>query len=97
MPPAVEIYTVPFCGYCIRAKRLLEARGVTYAEYDTSTDESAMVRLQNSGARRTFPQIFINGENIGGCDDLYRLDRDGSLDRLLDAKPAGDRPGPSSG
>jgi glutaredoxin 3 len=79
----VEIYTVPGCGYCIRAKRLLEERGIAFAEHDVSVDDSALERVRSSTKRRTFPQIFIDGEEIGGCDDLHRLDADGTLTQMI--------------
>jgi glutaredoxin 3 len=81
--PKVEIYTVPFCGYCVRAKHFLEQRGVDFVEYDASTDEAAFARVRAATTRTTFPQIFVDGHPIGGYDDLYRLDRDGTLGRLL--------------
>ena len=79
----VEIYTKPTCPYCIRAKTLLQSKNVDFIEYDVSdpADQDAMIERANS--RRTVPQIFINDEHIGGCDDLYALERSGQLDQLL--------------
>jgi len=80
----VEIYTTPLCGYCHAAKRLLTAKGAAYAEIDVSRDpalRAAMVQRSQGG--RTVPQIFIGGVHVGGCDDLYALDRAGRLDPLL--------------
>ncbi|MFN3360308.1 MAG: glutaredoxin 3 [Pseudanabaenaceae cyanobacterium] len=85
----VEIYTWQFCPFCIRAKALLERKGVKYIEYKIDGDEAAreaMVRRGKDG-KRSVPQIFINDEHIGGCDDLYALERDGKLDILLNAAP----------
>ncbi len=82
----VELYTTPICGYCARAKRLLEAKGVPYVEHDVMRDPSLraeMIRRSNGG--RTVPQIFIDGRPIGGCDDLMALERAGKLDALLRA------------
>ncbi|WP_085787032.1 glutaredoxin 3 [Ketogulonicigenium robustum] len=80
----VEIYTTPTCGYCAAAKSLLQRKGVSYAEVDVSGNpdlRAAMV--QRAGGSRTVPQIFIGGQHVGGCDDLYALDSAGKLDPLL--------------
>ena len=77
----IEIYTTPYCPYCVRAKALLQQKGVEYTETDVSDDRSAMTR--RAGGRQTVPQIFIDDRHIGGCDDLYALDRSGELDPLL--------------
>jgi glutaredoxin 3 len=80
----VEIYTSPTCGYCYAAKRLLSAKGVSFAEVDVvrHPDRRAeMTKRANGG--RTVPQIFIGGEHVGGCDDLYALDGAGKLDAML--------------
>lgn len=82
--PRVEIYTTPWCPYCLAAKRLLTLRGVAFEETDVSRDSSlrqAMMRRANG--RHTVPQIFINGRHIGGSDDLHALDRAGKLDPML--------------
>jgi glutaredoxin 3 len=85
----VEIYTWQTCPYCIRAKLLLWWKGVNYTEYKIDGDESARAKMaERAEGRRTVPQIFINGQPIGGCDDLYRLDTAGQLDSLL-AQPVG--------
>lgn len=82
----VEIYTTPFCGYCLRAKRLLAQKGVAYAETDVSADAGLRVEMMTrAGGRRTVPQIFVGGIHIGGCDELYALDRVGRLDPMLAA------------
>jgi len=80
----IEIYTSPFCGYCHRAKRLLAQKGAAYTETDVTTDPTLRAEMvQRASGRRTVPQIFIGGTHIGGCDELYALDRAGQLDRLL--------------
>ena len=82
--PLVEIYTSPFCGYCHAAKRLLKDKGVAYTEIDVMQHperKPEMINRANGG--RTVPQIFIDGQHMGGCDDLYALDRCGGLDPLL--------------
>ena len=80
----VTIYTTPICPYCVRAKSLLGRKGVAYEEVDVMMDQKARDEmLAKSGGARTVPQIFIGGTHVGGCDDLYALDRDGKLDPLL--------------
>lgn len=80
----VEIYTTPTCPYCLRAKALLNEKGVEYRETDVS--QSAALRsamTARAGGRHTVPQIFIDNKHVGGCDDLYALDDRGALDPLL--------------
>ncbi|MEC3860721.1 glutaredoxin 3 [Mesobacterium sp. TK19101] len=82
----VEIYTTPFCGFCHAAKRLLTQKGVAFSEVDVWSEadrKAEMVQRANGG--RTVPQIFIGGTHVGGCDDLYALERAGKLDPLLQA------------
>lgn len=80
----VEIYTWQTCPYCIRAKLLLWWKGVNYTEYKIDGDGGARIRMaERANGRRSVPQIFINQHHIGGCDDLYALDRQGQLDSLL--------------
>lgn len=80
----VEIYTWQTCPYCIRAKMLLKWKGVKFTEYKIDGDGAARVRMaERANNRRTVPQIFVNDQHIGGCDDLYQLDREGKLDPLL--------------
>lgn len=80
----VELYTWQTCPYCIRAKMLLWWKGVNFTEYKIDGDEAARTKMaERANGRRTVPQIFINQEHIGGCDDLYRLDAAGELDPRL--------------
>ncbi len=82
----VEIYTSPLCGYCHAAKRLLKEKGVSFSEIDVLANpnrKGEMISRANGG--RTVPQIFIGDVHVGGCDDLYALDRAGKLDPLLAA------------
>lgn len=82
----VEIYTSPFCGYCVRAKRLLEQKGVPYREIDVLSARGAKAEMiERANGRRTVPQIFIDGESVGGSDELHALERAGKLDTLLAA------------
>lgn len=79
----VKIYTTPICPYCVRAKRLLDAKGVAYEEIDVSGDDRARIDLAERTGRRTVPQIFIGEQHVGGSDELHALDRAGKLDALL--------------
>ncbi len=82
--PKVEIYTSPFCGYCSRAKRLLTTKGVAFQEYDIMEEPTRRREmLQRAQGRTSVPQIFIDGEGVGGSDDIAALDRQGKLDALL--------------
>ena len=81
---SVEIYTWRACPFCIRAKQLLDRKGVNYTEFAIDGDEAARSAMASkSGGRRSVPQVFINGQHVGGCDDLYALERSGQLDGLL--------------
>lgn len=82
--PKVEIYTKLYCGYCYRAKALLQAKGVAFEEYDiTLGGPRRDEMIERNPAARTVPQIFIAGRAIGGSDDLAALDETGGLDALL--------------
>lgn len=84
--PTIEIYTKPTCGFCHMAKRLLNSKGISYAEVDISAQPARRAEMiQRANGRSTVPQIFIDGTHIGGCDDLFALDRGGKLDALLAA------------
>lgn len=83
---SVEIYTRQFCGYCSAAKALLKSKGVEYVEHDATGKPDLKAEMtQKSKGGTTFPQIFINGQHVGGCDDLHALDRAGKLDPMLAA------------
>lgn len=80
----IEIYTSPFCGYCVRAKRLLDSKSAAFQEIDVAVDDQRRDEMvARAGGRRTVPQIFINGQHIGGCDELYALESAGKLALLL--------------
>lgn len=82
----VEIYTKPTCGFCHMAKRLLESKDISYAEVNISArpeKRAEMIERANGGT--TVPQIFVDGEHVGGCDDLFALERGGKLDAMLAA------------
>lgn len=84
MSANIEIFTRPGCGYCSAAKSLLTRKNATFKEFDVATDpkfREQMLKRSNGGT--TFPQIFIDEVHVGGCDELYALDREGKLDALL--------------
>ena len=82
----VEIYTKDWCGYCARAKALLEGKGVAFEEYDISLGGPRREEmLERAPGRTTVPQIFIDNDHIGGCRELYALENAGHLDKLLAA------------
>lgn len=82
----VEIYTSPTCGFCHAAKALLNRKDVAFSEIDVTRTPGARAEMvQRANGRRTVPQIFISGQHVGGCDDLYALERQGKLDPLLAA------------
>ena len=79
----IEIYTKKTCGYCHMAKRLLNAKDVEYKEIDITFDQAGMQEMMQRSNRRTVPQIFINGDSIGGFTELAQLEQGGQLDSLL--------------
>ncbi|MGZ9097026.1 MAG: glutaredoxin 3 [Micavibrio sp.] len=82
----VEMYTTEICPYCVRAKDLLKRKGVGVTEYRVDLDDAKRDEmLERTGGRRTVPQIFINGQHVGGCDDLHALESKGELDGMLNA------------
>jgi glutaredoxin 3 len=84
MTAAIEMYTRPGCGYCSAAKSLLTRKKVAFTEYDAGVDPSFRQQMYDRvSPGATFPQIFIGGTHVGGCDDLYALDRAGRLDAML--------------
>lgn len=85
MAAKVEMYSKTFCGFCIRARSLLEAKGVTFAEYVIDCGGPKREEMiQRANGRTTVPQIFIGGKHVGGCTDLFALEREGRLDTLLE-------------
>ena len=84
MIPKVEIYTWRTCPFCIRAKALLKRKGVEFTEYAIDGDAAARNQMTDrANGGRTLPQIFINDQHIGGCDEIHALDAQGQLDTLL--------------
>ena len=81
----VTIYTRPFCGYCARALKLLQDKGVQFTEIEAGFDPDKRREMMDRSGRSTFPQIFVGERHIGGCDDMLALERAGKLDPLLAA------------
>lgn len=82
----IEIYTTPFCGYCHRAKRLLTQKGVSFTEIDLYTDPARRHEMaERADGSYSVPQIFVGSTHVGGCDELFALERTGKLDPLLAA------------
>ena len=80
----IEIYTTTVCPYCVKAKRLLDAKDADYTEINLTGDDAGReALLKRANGMRTVPQIFINDRHIGGCDNLYELEEKGALDALL--------------
>ncbi|PYG26589.1 glutaredoxin 3 [Pelagimonas varians] len=80
----VELYTSPLCGFCHAAKRLLKQKGAQFTEVDVLVEPGRRSEMMDrAGGRHTVPQIFIGATHVGGCDELYELERAGKLDSLL--------------
>jgi glutaredoxin 3 len=89
MTAAIEIYTRPGCGYCSAAKSLLARKNAAFTEFDAGINPAFRDAMYDrAGAGATFPQIFIGETHIGGCNELYALDREGRLDSLLAGEKA---------
>ncbi|WP_420464745.1 glutaredoxin 3 [Panacagrimonas sp.] len=80
---AVRVYSTLFCPYCVMAKRLLDGKGVRFEEIRVDEDQARREEMMRVSGRRTVPQIFVGDTHVGGCDELYALDRAGQLDPLL--------------
>ena len=80
----IEIYSGDYCPYCVRAKSLLKKRGLNFIEYNVQQEpEKRVEMMKRSNGGRSIPQIFINNQHVGGCDELYALDKKGQLDAWL--------------
>ena len=80
----VEVYTTPYCPYCVSAKDLLRRKGVDFIEINVASDRELHSKMvERAGGRVTVPQIFVGDTHVGGCDDLFALDDAGGLDPLL--------------
>jgi glutaredoxin 3 len=87
--PEVVMYVSSWCPYCVRAKAILQRKGVQWREVNIETDPSLRQHMIETTGRRTVPQIFIGDHHVGGSDDLAAAERSGELDRLLAASPRG--------
>ncbi|MEL0107673.1 MAG: glutaredoxin 3 [Rhodospirillales bacterium] len=82
--PEIDIYTTPFCPFCVRAKHLLDHKGAAFTEINLMVNpERRQEMIERANGGYTVPQIFIDGQHIGGCDELYALEQAGELDPLL--------------
>jgi len=81
--PIVTLYTTRFCPFCVRAKMLLDSKKVKYQEIAVDYDAEQRQTMQRLSGQRTVPQIWIRDQHVGGCDELYQLEREGALDTLL--------------
>ena len=79
----ITIYTTSICPYCIRAKALFDCKGLTYEEINVEEQQERDKMVIKAGGRRTVPQIFIGSVHVGGCDDLYALEKEGKLAGIL--------------
>ena len=77
--PSVEIYTTPYCPFCIRAKKILKKHGLEFVEIDVQSGDRRQAMTERTDGRTSVPQIFFDGEHVGGCDDLQALEREGKL------------------
>ncbi|MGA2776056.1 MAG: glutaredoxin 3 [Steroidobacteraceae bacterium] len=82
-PPGITIYSTGWCPYCERAKNLLEQKNLAFTEINVEDDPKFRDEMVERSGRRSVPQIFFGEKHIGGCDDLFALDRSGELDRLI--------------
>lgn len=81
--PKIEMYTKAFCPFCIRAKQLLKSKNAAFIDIPAAMNRAKRAEMNKRSGRNTFPQIFIDGKHIGGCDDIFALERAGKLDPLL--------------
>ena len=79
----VVMYSTQFCPYCVRAKMLLESKGITFTNIRVDVERERYSEMIKLAGRSSVPQIFIDDDHIGGCDDLYALENQGKLDRKL--------------
>ncbi len=88
MSESVVLYTTRYCPYCIRAKQLLSSKGVSFQDIPVDNDPEKRSEMMQKSGRHTVPQIWIGGTHVGGCDELYELERKGKLDGMLRRSPA---------
>jgi glutaredoxin 3 len=93
MARRVEIYSSMLCGFCYRAKKLLEKKGVAFEEFDVMLSPGKRQEMiQRSGGRTSVPQIFVDGQHLGNCDEIYALEAQGKLDVILADQAGGSNP-----
>jgi len=93
MARQVEIYSSMLCGFCYRAKKLLEKKGVAFEEIDVMLSPGKRQEMiQRSGGRTSVPQIFVDGQHLGNCDEIYALESQGKLDTILTDQAGGSNP-----
>jgi len=86
--PKIEIYTTPFCPFCVRAKHLLSKKGAPFTEINVMGNRARRTEMtERANGEYTVPQIFVDGRHIGDCDDLFELEFDGKLDPILNPQP----------
>lgn len=84
MSHKIEIYTWSTCPFCVKAKRLLDAKDLDYIEHNLDGDEPARAKMaKKTGGKKSVPQVFVDDQYIGGCDDLHAAENSGKLDKLL--------------
>jgi glutaredoxin 3 len=83
MMPTVKVYSKSSCPYCVRAKALLDRKGIAYEEIDVEHDDALRIWLVEASGQRTVPQIFVGDRSLGGFSDIDALDRQGELDAIL--------------
>ncbi len=81
----IRMYSTRYCPYCIRARQLLDSKGIAYEDLAIDADPSLRRKMMDESGRHTVPQIWINDRHVGGCDELFQLERQGELDGLLSA------------
>lgn len=86
----VLLYTTPWCPFCVRARQLLEQKGIGHENIDVSRDPLKKQEMMQASGRHTVPQIWINEKHIGGCDELFALERSGELDRMIESEQGND-------
>ena len=87
--PEIVMYSTRFCPYCIRAKQLLNSKGWAFEEIAVDFDHEKRMEMMQKSGQRTVPQIWIGETHVGGCDDLFRLEREGQLDPMMNDEAQG--------
>lgn len=88
---SVEVYSTPWCPFCVRARALLDRKGLAYTDIDVSRDPASKREMMERSGRHTVPQIWVNGRHVGGCDELMALERSGRLDEMVASERGDER------